>query len=546
VHAFPDATAVLRYVTFPRFPALVGDEAESVRLMSDSVTRFVAGLDGAGYDAAGECPRDVIDAARALGLFSLSLPAAYGGFGLSSRGYSQVVQSVSAEALGLAVTMSAHQGIGCRGIALYGTAMQCEHYLRRCARQDREGWYAALAMTEATGGSSLASTMTTATQGADGRWVLNGSKTYITNGGIADLYTVLARALPRSGGRPKLSTFIVERAHGVRCGPPMEKLGIRDSNTTELFFDDVVVPEENLLGAVGEGLEHAKGILRYGRTALSAGAVGVSKRLVRMAIEHALQRSVGGTTIAKYDMIREKVAEIVSGVYAADAVLCVTAGLLDAAPDLGFEETAMAKIFCSEVACNVADEALQIAGGAGYLRDLPFERAFRDTRIFPIFEGTNEVLRVLVAVTSMRGPTQSWVRRAGEVLGEATHAGVPEVAELEARWRGLIDDVDATLESLHTRYGHRMGQLQSVQKRLADANVLLYAMMCTLSRIAATPHEVSSWQARHLMPAACFFERAARRIRQLIAELEGDPAAIERQLADAAYDSLAGDAIFAE
>ncbi len=325
------------------------------------------------------------------------VPEPYGGMGLGATAYSRVLQEIGRYDASTAVTVGAHSSIGMRGLLLFGTDEQKARFLPRLATGEL---IAAFCLTEPGAGSDAAGIKTTAVRDGDD-WVLNGEKLWITNGGIADFFTVFAKTSLE--GRGHITAFIVTRdMKGVTTGPHEDKMGIRASSTTTVVLEDVHVPAANVLGEVGKGFKVAMKILNTGRTGLGGGSVGGMKRLIELSANQARERRQFGQPIAELRAACSRSSRRWrSTATPPRASVNMVAGLVDR----GFEETqveaAISKVFASEALWRTADEALQIAGGSGYMRELPYERVLRDSRINRIFEGTNEILRLFIALTAM-------------------------------------------------------------------------------------------------------------------------------------------------
>lgn len=351
-----------------------------------------------------ELLREVAD----LGLTGIDIPEKYGGLELDKTTSALVAEALTTGgSASWVVTFSAHVGIGSLPIVFFGDEAQKRKYLPRLASMEA---LAAYALTEPQAGSDALNLSTTAELAADGdAYVLTGTKQYVTNGGWADLYVVFAKL----DGR--MTAFIVERGtEGLEIGGEEDKLGIRGSSTTSLFFDHARVPKENLLGNPGDGLQIALNILNIGRFKLGAADLGGSKSAVDLTTRYALDRRQFGQPIAFFDAIRKKLAEMVVGAYVLDSVIYRTVGLMDerisaldpASPDherqvmAALEEYAIeasiSKILGSETISRIADQGIQVYGGYGFSEEYPLAAMYRDCRIDRIFEGTNEINRMVV------------------------------------------------------------------------------------------------------------------------------------------------------
>lgn len=356
-------------LVFP-FPEMASEERENVAMMLDSVRKFCeTRVDTPRIDREHRIPDDVLAGMKELGLFGLTIPEEHGGLGLSNAAYARVMQEVASFDGSLAVTMGAHQSIGLKGLLLFGSDAQKKKYLPKLATGEN---VAAFALTEPGAGSDAASITTRAELTDDGEhYVLNGSKIWITNGGFADLFTVFARtSAPESGMKPRITALLVERGFGVKNGPSEEKMGIRGSSTTTLYFEDVRVPAQNVLGEAGRGFKVAMEVLNSGRLGLAAGCVGGSKRMIKLAIERANERRAFGRTIGEFGMIKEKISRMMCETFALESMTYLTAGLIDAGVSDYSLESAICKVFGSETYWMVANETLQIAAGIGYMTNI--------------------------------------------------------------------------------------------------------------------------------------------------------------------------------
>jgi alkylation response protein AidB-like acyl-CoA dehydrogenase len=354
---------------------------------------------------------DLLRRAGEIGLLGIEVPEAYGGLGLD-KATALLVSERAAKVGSFSVAWGAHTGIGTLPLVYYGTEAQKRHYLPRLASG---AWLAAYALSEPGSGTDALAAKTLARREGDG-WVLSGTKQFITNAGFADLFTVFAQV---EGER--FTAFLVERADpGVSTGPEEQKLGIQGSSTRQLLLDTARVPGDRVLGEIGRGHKIAFNILNVGRFKLGGGALGTARECLRFAVDYGKSRLQFGRPIVSFGMIQRKIADMATRLFAADAMAYRTAGLLDAAaaaaPASGpardealramleeyTVECSALKVFGTECLDFVADESLQMLGGYGFLRDYPIERHFRDSRINRIFEGTNEINRLILPATLLR------------------------------------------------------------------------------------------------------------------------------------------------
>ncbi len=345
-----------------------------------------------------EIPFDVLKKAARMGLFGIPFPREYGGAGAGEIGYAILAEEMSKGCASTMATIGAHIGIGAMAIYLDGTPAQKEKYLKPLARGEK---IAAFGLTESQAGSDAARIRTRAVRDGD-HWILNGSKIWITNGGFADVFSIFAVTDPALGARGGVTAFIVEKDYpGFKIGSLEEKMGIRGSSTAELIFEDCRVPHENILGQFGAGFITALKTLDMGRITLGAGGLGGSQAILDLCIDYAASREAFGGAIAQKQAIQWIIADIATEVEALRSLVYRTAWMVDSHQEVT-TQAAMCKVFGSEVQARAVEKAVQLFGGLGYMRGSPVERAFRDARICEIFEGTNEINRVVVATNLLR------------------------------------------------------------------------------------------------------------------------------------------------
>lgn len=340
-----------------------------------------------------EIPSYIMEKAKEMGLFGLSIPAEYGGAGIDMLAKCLIFEELGRTHNGFTTVIGCHNGIGSVGIVELGTAEQKERYLPRMAAGEMIG---AFALTEPNAGSDAASLKTTAVLRGDG-YVLNGIKHFITNAVIARVFTVMA-VTDKSKGPRGITSFLVEKDFlGFRIGTIEKKMGLRGSHTAELIFEDCPVPRINVLGKEGEGYVNALKILTNGRVGLAARNLGSCEKLLELAIRYAQQRIQFGEPIINFQVIQHMLAEMATEIEVLRSMIYRVAWMVDQKMKV-IKEAAMVKLFGSEVYGRVADKALQIHGGMGYMKECPVERFYRDARITRIYEGTSEIQKNIIAM----------------------------------------------------------------------------------------------------------------------------------------------------
>jgi alkylation response protein AidB-like acyl-CoA dehydrogenase len=344
------------------------------------------------WDEKQEFPREVFTKLGEMGLMGAVFPPEYGGSGLSTVDYTIVIEELSRVDAGVALSVAAHNSLCSGHIYLAGTDEQKKRYLTPLAKGEKVG---AWGLTENSAGSDAGGTRTVAVRDG-GDWVLNGSKTFITNGRLADTAVVMA-VTDRTRGKKGISAFVVERGtRGFRAGKKEDKLGVRSSDTSELVLEDCRVPGENLLGKEGFGFVDALRILDRGRIGIAAFSIGIAQSSLEAALEYARGRKQFGRAIAEFQAIQMKIADMSTRIEASRLLCWKAAALRDAGREHTLESS-QAKLFASEMAVEVALEAIQIHGGYGYVKEYPVERHLRDAKLGTIGEGTSEVQRIVIA-----------------------------------------------------------------------------------------------------------------------------------------------------
>lgn len=354
-----------------------------VREFSDKEIRPIARE----IDEKEKIPSELIKKIADVGLLGTAFPENYGGGGFGETGY-LIAQEEVARACGSTATMiGAHQSIGTNAIFTGGSEALKQKYMPQLCSGEK---IAAFCLTEANAGSDSFNLRTHATH-KDGKWIINGEKIWITNGSIADVFSVFART------EKGITGFVIEKDFpGVQIGPNEKKLGIKGSATNVIKFEDVAVPEENMIGIDGRGFLTAMKTLEAGKLTVGACSLGAAKEMMKMSVEYAKQRKQFDQPISNFQAIQFMIAEMSAKIYAMESILYRAAEKYENGIDIS-QDAAIVKLFCSEAVAEIADATLQIHGGIGFSRELPIERFYRDARILRIFEGTSEIQKLVIS-----------------------------------------------------------------------------------------------------------------------------------------------------
>ncbi|HAT29156.1 MAG TPA: acyl-CoA dehydrogenase [Gammaproteobacteria bacterium] len=338
-------------------------------------------------------PADILQEMKDLGLFGLTIAEKYGGLGLTMEEEILVAIELGRTSPAFRSIMGTNNGIGSAAIVFSGTAAQKQKYLPKYASGE---WISCFCLTEPEAGSDAAALKTTATREGD-FYILNGTKRYITNAAVADTFNVMARTNPDIKGARGISSFIVEKGTpGIALGAIDKKMGQSGSLTCDVIFEDCAVPAENIIGEEGEGFITAMKVLDRGRLHISGVSVGVAERLIADALDYAIQRKQFGKPIAEQQLIQAMLADSQTETYAAKCMTLETARKRDNGDNISTESSAC-KLFATEMVGRVADRAVQIHGGAGYMAEYAVERFYRDVRLFRLYEGTSQIQQIIIA-----------------------------------------------------------------------------------------------------------------------------------------------------
>jgi butyryl-CoA dehydrogenase len=490
--------------------------------------------------------RELLRKASEIGIATVDVPEQYGGMEMDKVS-SAIIADHIAKSGSFSVSFGAHVGIGTLPIVYFGTEEQKKKYLPKLATAE---WIGAYALSESTSGSDALNARAKAVLSPDGKhYIINGEKMWITNGGFADVFIVFAKI-----DGEKFTAFIVERTFpGFSNGAEEKKLGIRGSSTTPLILNDCKVPVENVLGEIGKGHVIAFNILNIGRFKLGAGCIGGTRTALQNAIGYAKQRKAFGKSIAEFGLIKEKIADIAVGIYTGEALVYRTVGMIDAAlanidknsPEAsreirkGIEEYAVecsiAKVWGSELLDHAVDETVQIYGGYGFVEEYPAERAYRDSRVNRIFEGTNEINRMITTgwllkqAMASKIPLLPAIKKLMDEVLAGPSLGEPMEGALAAERTIVVNAKKTALfvaGAASQKYMMSLPDQQEVMGAMADILIEVFAMESALLRTmkliahngeAAAQLAIAMTQV-YIMEAAEKIESAARKVIAAVAE----------------------------
>lgn len=485
-----------------RFDAMVlsGEDPGAAGII-DEYGALIKGYPPEKIEREGSIPQELMAGLKRIGLFGLNIPAAYGGVGLSIPGYLKVLETVARTDMSLALIPTAHLSIGLKGIVLFGTEEMKRRYLPRAATGEMIFGYA---LTEPDTGSDAQHIETKAELSEDGsHYVLNGRKSYITNANYAGGLTVFAQLDPERPGR--MGAFVVETAwEGVTVGRDMPKMGLKVSSTAAIGFKDVKVPVENILGKPGDGFRIAMTVLNYGRLGLGAASVGVMKQSLEDMLKRSAARKQFGGPIGKFPLVQEKMVRARVHCWVAGCMTAMTSLILEEDPLTNAAmESSHAKLYGTTRAWNTLYDALQVAGGSGYLSTQPYEKRMRDFRVTTVFEGTTEIHSVYPALFLLRA--------LGKRLGGGKKGAVARLyyllKELLHRYPWPLTSDDPVL-----RRAARIAQRNArAVRRMAHLALLLYGRRAVEKEFLLRRITHLSLNAYGILSCLVFLESAGRR-----------------------------------
>ncbi|WP_338636363.1 acyl-CoA dehydrogenase family protein [Spirobacillus cienkowskii] len=534
------------------FPFFNTNRENDYILMYNSINDWMKqNVNSLKFDQEKKLPKDIIQGMKEMGLFGLIIPEAFGGSELTQTLYTRTLELLNQHDSSVTLTAGAHSSIGLKGLYLYGNEKQKAKYMPKLATGEM---IASFALTEPTAGSDAAGIKTRAVKNGD-HYIINGSKLWITNGGFADFFTVFAKE--EINGEDKITAFIVTRdMGGVSHGQEELKLGIKASSTVEVFFKDVKVPAENILGKPGDGFKIAMGILNQGRMGLAGGALGAMKSVTDESIIYTKNRKAFGHSISDFGLIQSMLTEMAMHIYASESATYFATNLVDSGDTDYSIEAAICKVFVTEAAWKTINTAMQIHGGNGYMVEYGIERKLRDGRIGLIFEGTNEILRLFIAMTGLKETAGQYQRLGKELqqmqshknldflnsaiekIGFLSEFAISEVKKtvISEKLEGFHPSLEKECERLSSAthalantssrlirsYGHKLIDEQLQLARLADVAIDTYVIASVLSRINSVieKHGGVEKNATEISMAKLIIRNAKARVNQSLYDLK--------------------------
>jgi acyl-CoA dehydrogenase family protein 9 len=526
-------------MVFP-WPAPDPGEQQRIRSLNAAAREIGSRMDHRKIEEKRWIGDDVIRELGDAGLCGLYVDERYGGQGLSQTGYARVFETFAQIDATLSIVLGVHQSIGFKGIHMFGTEEQKERFLPELASGRK---LAGFALTEPDAGSDAYALRSRAVSQPDGSWVLNGEKRYIGNGSKGDVFTAFARC--EVDGKDRHIALILEKGmKGFEVGERFDTMGLRGNDLRRLRFNDVKVPAANVLGEPGDGFKIAMQILNNGRIGLGTGSVGATKRLLDLTIDHAKERRQFDRPLAEFELVQEKVAWMVTHLFGLESMCYLTCGLVDSGVEDYSLESAICKVAGTEFLWYAANRAMQLKGGAGYMRDEPYEKILRDIRIFPIFEGANDVMRAFIALSGMKpvgeklsgfneiglgdpigsiGVLADYVggRIKSQVRPDRVSRAHPELSDHADAVGDQVKELRSVSEGLLRKHKQGIVEAQFQQKRISAAISDIYAQIAVLSRVSSIFEEQGvepSGQERYIADTFC--TRAAERVRSSFRQLE--------------------------
>ncbi len=477
------------------YPTLDDDQQEFCDMMLTTQSKFAEDkIDTAKIDQEGNIPIELIKEYAELGFLAMSVPEEYDGADAPYTIYCKILEDLTGYDPSFATVLGGHESLALKPILLGASDEQKQRWLPKMATGEYLGCFA---LTEPSAGSDVHAMKSTAEPSEDGsHYIINGEKIWITNAGIANLFAFFTR-IPRKqeDGKTKYNyaCFILTRdMEGLSTGVPEKKMGIKGSSTATVTCVNVKVPKENLVGEENDGFMLAMQTLNYGRLSIASGVVGLMKVMIKHAREFAEQRVAFGSAIINHGMVAKMIAEMEIDAYVCDAVAYLTVGNVDRGQPEFQLESAAAKTFCTDSCWRAVNYALQIAGGSGYMQEYPYERAVRDSRIQTIFEGTNEIQRMFIALFALKQVGKSLKdagtlgvigKAVGEKLTSPKLEGMNEkLNDSVKRFEQMVDILSSNARRVTMKFQKEIVTHQLIQQRIADIAIYTYASAAAISK----------------------------------------------------------------
>ncbi len=528
-------------MVFP-WPEPKPEEQERIRGLNAAAREIGSRMDHRKIEEQRWIGDDVIKELGEAGLCGLYVDERYGGQGLSQTGYARVFETFAQIDATLSIVLGVHQSIGYKGISLFGSDEQKERFLPDLAAGRR---LAGFALTEPEAGSDAYAINSRAVKQPDGSWVLNGEKRYIGNGSKGDVFTAFARC--EVDGKDRHIALILESGmKGFEAGHRYDTMGLRGNDLRRLHFNDVRVPAENVLGEPGDGFKIAMSILNNGRIGLGTGSVGAAKGLLDLAIEATKERRQFGRSLSEFELVEDKIGWMVANLFGLESSCYLTCGLVDGGVEDYSLESAICKVAGTEFLWYAANRAMQLRGGEGYMRTEPYEKILRDIRIFPIFEGANDVMRAFIALSGIKpvGEKLSGFSEIGlndpigslgvlvdyvggriktQVRPDKITMAHPELKGHAEKVSEQVQELRSVSESLLREHKKGIVERQFQQKRLSGAISDIFAQIAVLSRVTRIFEDQGvepSGQERYIADTFC--ARAAGRVASEFRRIESN------------------------
>ncbi|MCP4725706.1 MAG: acyl-CoA dehydrogenase [bacterium] len=546
---------------FKAFPSYTDDEKEEMHAILDTVNKFAQEkIDPEKIDRDHHIPDSVKEGMKELGLWGLIIPEEYDGFEQPEMTYNKTMEILTGRCGSTAVMYGGHLSIGLKAILLFGTDEQKKKFLPALAAGEE---LAGFALTEPNAGSDAAGVKTTAELSEDGTYyTLNGRKQWITNGGFAEVFTVFAKIKAPDGtvDASRTTAFIVRRdMEGFSSGKEEDKMGICGSSTTPLYLDNVKVPAENMLGEIGGGFRIAMEVLNTGRLGLGAGCIGAAKALIPHALQFASQREQFKKKIGEFEMVKEKFARILITTFTGESIAYFTTCMKGYGDVPVAVEAALSKAYSSEALWETVNDCLQVAGGNGFMKEYPYERFLRDARINLIFEGTNEILRMFIAMSGLRQPSVQLKKHQKNLSEDPAEKGkqidnlFKEISVPEENFNiDGFSDILCTQTSIASkmskrfyevltkavlRHGRSLRDMQYIQKRLAEISIDLYGIFANIARVENLISRDHHSADKAILISDTFARQAEKRIDQNLDEIENNHDDDLNKIAEILYEA---------